>query len=232
MNRLLKGINYNLVQGTLDNVNNIVIDSRSASNESLFVCLNGANVDGHSYIMDAYNLGCRNFLVEKDVKLNKTDANIIKVDNTRKSLSIIAQNFYGNPANDLVVIGITGTKGKTTTAQMIKSIVETNGEKCGLIGTLGVFVGDNHYKTLNTTPESLDIQKYLLEMVNTGCKYVVMEVSSQALKYGRIHGMTFDYGIFTNLSIDHIGENEHIDYEDYRKSKSMLFKNCKIGVKL
>ena len=230
MKKLLNGVDYELIQGSLCSVQNIVIDSREASEKTLFVCLSGSNVDSHNFIYDAYKLGCKNFLVEKIINLNIKDANIIKVDNTRKSLSLIAQNLYNNPASELITIGITGTKGKTTTAEMIKTIIESAGEKCGLIGTLGVFIGDKKYKTLNTTPESLDIQKFFREMVDEGCKYVVMEVSSQALKYGRVYGLNFDYGVFTNLSLDHIGENEHIDYDDYKNSKSILFKQCKKGI--
>lgn len=229
MEKLLNNIDYKLINGTLDaNINNIVIDSRKADANSLFVCLVGSNVDGHDFLEMAYNNGCRNFLVEKDICFR--DANIIKVNDTRKTLSKISQNFYNHPSNNLTTIAITGTKGKTTTAAMIKSIIEATGEKCGLIGTLGVYIGDKHFKTMNTTPESLDIQYYFNEMVQKGCKYVVMEVSSQALKVGRVEGMTFDYGIFTNLSEDHIGENEHKDYNEYRECKSKLFQMCKVGI--
>ena len=128
------------------------------------------------------------------------------------------------------MIGITGTKGKTTTSWMIKNILEEEGKKVGVIGTMGVFIGNNHYETINTTPESYEIQKYLSEMVNQNIEYAVMEVSSQALKVGRVEGMTFDYGIFTNLTKDHIGEGEHENMEDYIYSKSLLFQKSKHGI--
>lgn len=230
MKKLLNKIDYNIVQGSLnDQVREIVIDSRKANKESLFVCLSGFNVDAHQYVQSAYNQGCRNFLVEKDVML-ENDANVIKVDNTRKTLSIISQNFYNHPDHELTTIAITGTKGKTTTAAMIKNLIESTGEKCGLIGTLGVFIGDKYIETHNTTPESLDTNKYFRQMVDAGCKYVVMEVSSQALKLGRCEGLCFDYGIFTNMSRDHIGENEHKDYNEYRECKSKIFQMCKVGI--
>lgn len=230
MKILLNGIEYTLLQGNLNEpIKNIVIDSRKADKESLFVCLTGFNVDAHQYVNAAYDQGCRNFLVEKDVFL-ENDANIIKVENTRKALSLLSQNFYNHPDKELTTIAITGTKGKTTTAGMIKNIIESTGEMCGLIGTLGVFIGNEYIETHNTTPESLDINKYFRQMVDAGCKYVVMEVSSQALKLGRCEGLCFDYGIFTNMSRDHIGENEHKDYEEYRDCKSKLFQMCKTGI--
>lgn len=229
MKNLLNGVKFEILNGSMDSdISKIVIDSRKAFNNSLFVCLVGANVDGHNFLESAYNQGCRNFLVEKEIVFK--DANIFKVDDTRKALSIVTQNFYNHPADKLTTIAITGTKGKTTTASMIKHIIESSGKKCGLIGTLGIFTPNNFYKTMNTTPESIDIQKYLREMVDEGCEYVVMEVSSQALKVGRVEGMMFDYGIFTNLSCDHIGENEHKDYDEYCMCKSKLFKMCKIGL--
>lgn len=232
MKKILNNLDYEIIIGNLNaNIMDIVIDSRNANENSLFVCLIGAKTDGHNYIENAYNQGCRNFLVEKDVGLDDyLDATFIKVSDTRKCLSLIAQNFYNHPSKSLTTIAITGTKGKTTTAQMIKEIIEATGKKCGLIGTLGAFIGNDHYKTVNTTPESLDIQMYLRKMVDSGCKYAVMEVSSQALKVGRVEGLTFDYGIFTNLSEDHIGENEHKDFLEYRDYKALLFQRCKVGI--
>lgn len=232
MKEILEGINYEVIKGnTEEHVSDITIDSRKANKDSVFIALSGVNFDAHDFIKSAYENGCRNFIVEKNIDLEGIDeANIIKVDNTRANLATMSANFYHHPANELITIGITGTKGKTTTAQLIKNIIESTGEKCGLIGTLGVFVGDEHYKTMNTTPESIDIQKYMRKMADSGCKAVVMEVSSQALKYNRVKGLNFDYGIFTNLSEDHIGENEHPTYEDYRDSKSKLFSQCTVGI--
>lgn len=229
MKKILNNVDYTLLCGNLESsIKKIVVDSRQAFEGSLFVCLKGANFDAHDYIKDAYNQGCRNFIVETHIDI--IDANIIKVDDTRKTLSLLSQNFYEHPDKNLTTIAITGTKGKSTTAEMIKTIIESSGNKCGLIGTLGVFIGDKHIETNNTTPESLDINKYFRYMVDNGCKYVVMEVSSQALKVGRCEGLTFDYGVFTNLSTDHIGKNEHKDYNEYRECKAKLFKMCKNGI--
>ena len=155
---------------------------------------------------------------------------MVKLSNTRKYLSLLAINYFDNPASKLIMIGITGTKGKTTTSWMIKNILEKAGYKAGVIGTMGIFIGDTHYETVNTTPESYDIQKYLSEMVDNGVKYAIMEVSSQALKVGRVEGMMFDYGVFTNLTRDHIGEDEHESMEDYIYCKSLLFQRCRHGI--
>ena len=145
-------------------------------------------------------------------------------------MSQLAINYFDNPASKLTMIGITGTKGKTTTSWMIKNIIEEAGYKTGVIGTMGIFIGDTHYETVNTTPESYDIQKYLREMVDKGVEYAIMEVSSQALKVGRVEGMMFDYGVFTNLTRDHIGEGEHENMEDYIYCKSLLFQRCRHGI--
>lgn len=229
MKDLLNGVCYELVSGSVNSeISKICIDSKEACDNSLFVCLVGVNADGHNFLETAYNQGCRNFLVEREI--NFKDANVFKVDNTREALSIVAQNFYNHPADKLTTIAITGTKGKTTTASMIKHMIESSEKKCGLIGTLGVFTHNKFYKTMNTTPESIDIQKYFSEMVDEGCEYVVMEVSSQALKVGRVNDMIFDYGIFTNLSCDHIGKNEHKDYDEYKRCKAKLFEMCKVGI--
>lgn len=227
---ILKNIDYEIIKGSIDiSVDDICYDSRKVSDRALFVSLVGAHSDGHDYIDMAINKGANVIVVEKDVVIDN-DVTVIKVSDTRRVLSRIAINYYGNPASEMTVIGITGTKGKTTTASMIKNILEEDGNSVGLIGTLGVFFGDKYYSTVNTTPESLEMQKYLREMVLDGIKYVVMEVSSQALKVGRVDGMEFDYGIFTNLTQDHIGNNEHPNMEDYIYSKSLLFKICKKGI--
>ena len=230
LNNILNNIDYKIIKGNINiNVNNICYDSRKVGQGDLFVALVGASSDGHDYIDMAIDKGASVIVVEKDIKVDG-DVTIIKVADTRRILSRIAINYYDNPSNELTIIGITGTKGKTTTASMIKNILEEDGKNTGIIGTLGVSFNDKHYNTVNTTPESLELQKYLREMANDGIKYVVMEVSSQALKVGRVDGMIFDYGIFTNLTRDHIGDNEHPNMEDYVYSKSLLFKMCKNGI--
>lgn len=230
LNKILENIKYSTIKGNTDiEINNIYYDSRKVDNDSLFICLSGSSFDGHDYIDGAIQKGAKAVLVEKDINIDK-DITIIKVSNTRKLLSQISINYFNNPSKELTTIAITGTKGKTTTSFMIKNILEQDNKKVGVIGTMGVFFQDKHYSTVNTTPESYDIQKYLREMVNDGVEYLVMEVSSQALKVGRVEGMTFDYGIFTNLSEDHIGDNEHKDMEEYIYCKSLLFRMCKNGI--
>lgn len=229
LNKLLEGIDYTIISGSTDiEISDICYDSRKVKVGSLFICLSGFNFDGHDYIDSAIENGAKAVLVEKDVY--RDDITIIKVSSTRRLLSKISINYFDNPIKNMKSIAITGTKGKTTTSFMIKNILEEDNKKVGVIGTMGVFFGDKHYSTVNTTPESYDIQKYLREMVNDGVEYLVMEVSSQALKVGRVDGMVFDYGIFTNLSEDHIGENEHKDMEEYVYCKSLLFKMCKNGI--
>lgn len=230
LNKILENIEYSTIKGNTDiEINNIYYDSRKVDNDSLFICLSGSSFDGHDYIDSAIQKGAKAVLVEKDINIDK-DITIIKVSNTRKLLSQISINYFNNPSKELTTIAITGTKGKTTTSFMIKNILEQDNKKVGVIGTMGVFFQDKHYSTVNTTPESYDIQKYLREMANDGVEYLVMEVSSQALKVGRVEGMTFDYGIFTNLSEDHIGDNEHKDMEEYIYCKSLLFRMCKNGI--
>ena len=228
--KILSGIKYEVVKGDIEiEVNNISYDSRKLGKEDAFICLVGASVDGHDYIEKAIESGANTIIVQKDINID-SDVTVIKLEDTRKSLSRLAINYFDNPSSELTTIAITGTKGKTTTSFMIKNILEEDNKKVGVIGTMGVFFGDKHYSTVNTTPESYDIQKYLREMVNDGVEYLVMEVSSQALKVGRVDGMMFDYGVFTNLSEDHIGDNEHKDMEEYIYCKSLLFKMCKNGI--
>ena len=230
LSKILNNIDYEVIKGDINiNISDVCYDSRKVRDGSLFVCLVGASSDGHDYIDMAISKGAVAIVVAKDVVVD-SDVTVIKVEDTRRSLSRIAINYYNNPSSEMTIIGITGTKGKTTTASMIKNILEEDSKKAGLIGTLGVFFDDKYYTTVNTTPESLEMQKYLREMADSGVKYVIMEVSSQALKVGRVDGMIFDYGIFTNLTKDHIGDNEHANMEEYVYCKSLLFRMCKRGI--
>lgn len=229
LEKILEKTNYSIINGSTNiEITDICYDSRKIKEGSLFICLVGSSFDGHDYIDSAIEKGAKAVLVEKDIF--RKDITIIKVNNTRRVLSQISINYFSNPSSQLTTIAITGTKGKTTTSFMIKNILEEENKKVGVIGTMGVFFGTKYYSTINTTPESYDIQKYISEMVNDGIKYLVMEVSSQALKVGRVEGMIFDYGIFTNLSEDHIGKNEHKNMEEYIYCKSLLFKMCKNGI--
>ncbi len=229
---LLKKIEFTLIQGSLDTeVLDVCNDSRKVTKGSLFFCITGAVFDGHQYINDVVDKQASVLLVEKDVDVSRcSDVTVIKVDSTRYAMGMICAAFYGEPSSKLNVIGITGTKGKTTTTYMIKAMLEAAGHKTGLIGTIETIIGDEVTPANNTTPESIVLQRTLKEMVDAGLDSVVMEVSSQGLMLDRVAGVAFDYGIFTNLSQDHIGPNEHKDFDDYKYWKSRLFSMCKVGI--
>ena len=197
-------------------------DSRRTRDNSLFVCIKGATVDGHNFANSAYSRGCRHFIAERALELPE-DAKIFIVKDSRKALALMAARFFGNPADELYIIGLTGTKGKTTTALMIYNILNACGLKCGYIGSNGIDFGNFHYETSNTTPESFDLHQFMREMRLAGVKYIAMEVSSQALYMDRVYGIKFDSCIYTNLSQDHIGGNEHPTFEHYKLCKRSLF---------
>lgn len=229
---LLHGLTYECVKGSTDReVTEVVYDSRKITKDCLFICICGYVVDGHSFAAAAAELGAAVLVVQKDVELPEgSNVTVIKVDDTRYAMAFIAAAYFGHPADRLKVIGITGTKGKTTTTYLIKSILEKAGYKVGLVGTIETIIGDKHIPANNTTPESFLLQKYFKEMEDVGCDIVVMEVASQGLKLHRTQGFTFEIGIFTNLEPDHIGPNEHADFEEYQACKGLLFKQCKLGI--
>jgi len=231
LDELLKDLEYECLQGELHvPVADLVYDTRNELLQgSVFFCLSGAVTDGHKHADEAIEKGAVALVVEKDIR-PAAPVTVIKVQNSRKALAYMSAAFFGHPASKLVTIGVTGTKGKTTTTYMIKSILENIGRKVGLIGTIETIIGDLSIPANNTTPESYLIQKYMAQMVEAGCDSVVMEASSQGLKHNRIEGFTFDYGIFTNLQPDHIGGAEHTDFDDYLRSKSLLFQKCKVGL--
>ena len=228
--KLLNKIEYTLVKGNVDIVvKDIAYDSRKVDKDYVFISIVGSNVDGHDYIDKAIDNGASCIIVSKDITI-ESDVTVIKVEDTNKILSRLSMNLFDNPHKKMKTIAITGTKGKTTVSFMIKKIIEESSSKCGIIGTTGIYIGDKYYSSKNTTPNSYEIFKYMNEMVNNNIEYVVMEVSSQALKYDRVNDIIFDYGVFTNLSQDHIGEFEHSDMEDYVSSKAKLFKQCVDGI--
>lgn len=230
LEELLKEIDYQLLQGNIDQeVVQIDYDSRQVKLGSLFVCIQGANVDGHDYIDQVIKQGANVIVVEKVVS-QRSGVTFVKVDDARYALALLSCAFYDHPSRKMTVIGITGTKGKTTTSYMMESILQNASKKVGIIGTIGSIVNGQLRPTKNTTPESFELQKLMNEMVEAGCEYCVMEVSSQGLMLNRVAGIDFDYGIFTNLSSDHIGENEHRSFEHYMECKKMLFQMCKIGI--
>ena len=230
LKEIFEGIEYKLIKGNADiEISDIVYDSRKVKDNVLFVAIIGSEVDGHDYVKDAIKNGAKAVLISKNIEI-KEDVTVIKVKDTRKILSKLAIHFFKYPQSKLKTIAITGTKGKTTTSFMIKRILEEAGYKCGLIGTTGIYIGDKIYPAKNTTPESYETIKYMDEMVKKKMDYMVMEVSSQALKYDRVNDIIFDIGVFTNLSQDHIGPNEHTSMEDYVSSKAKLFNQCNHGI--
>lgn len=230
LKKILNKIDYTLLNGNEEiEIKDIAYDSRIVNEGYAFVAIIGNNVDGHDYIDSAINNGAKALIVSKKIDV-ENDITVILVDDTSAILSRLSMNLFDNPQKKMTTIAITGTKGKTTVSFMIKRIIEESGSKCGLIGTTGIYIGDKYYPNKNTTPLAYDTLKYMNEMVNDKMDYVVMEVSSQALKYGRVKDMIFDYGIFTNLTQDHIGEFEHDSMDDYVSSKAKLFKQCSHGV--
>lgn len=228
--KLLEELEYTLLAGNIDTeISTLVYDSRKVQEGSVFVCISGTLRDAHDFIPDVIAKGAKAIVVEKDVE-RKEGITYIKVENSRRALAYLSAAYFGHPARKLKTIGITGTKGKTTTTYMVKSILESAGIKTGLIGTIEAIIGEEHIPAANTTPESYVVQEYFRRMVDAGLDAVVMEVSSQALMLYRVEGFTFDIGVFTNLEPDHIGENEHKDFEDYMHCKSLLFRQCKKGI--
>ena len=227
---LLKDLKYEVVSGSIDvNVSELVYNTRKVKKECMFVCIKGATFDSHDVAGEAAKNGAVVIVAERPVDVPAGTA-VVLVEDTRYALALISAAYFGYPAKKLKVIGITGTKGKTTTTFMIRSILEHAGISTGLIGTIEVIIGDKHIPAHNTTPESYEVQEYFAQMVEAGCKVVVMEVSSQGLKLHRTAGIRFDIGIFTNLAPDHIGENEHASFEEYIECKSRLFRQCDIGI--
>jgi len=230
LKKLLERIDYELLQGDLDiSITDLVYDSRKVTKDSLFICVKGAVADGHGFAPQAAEKGAAAMVVMEEVSLPE-NVTVIKVQDTRYALALLSAAYFDYPAEQLKVIGVTGTKGKTTTTYMVKSILEGAGYKVGLIGTIEAVIGEETIPAANTTPESYLIQKYFRKMADIGCDCCVMEVSSQGLMMHRTAGFTFEMGIFTNIEPDHIGPNEHASFEEYMACKGLLFKQCKIGI--
>lgn len=236
LKKVLAGIEGLKAKGNLDiDITQISNDSRDIKEGAMFIAIKGFDVDGHKYIEKAIENGAKAILIEEaEVKnvVNKIPENvtIIVAKDTRKATAICACNFYDNPSRKLQLVGITGTKGKTTTTFMIKAILEKQGIKTGLIGTIATYIGDKKLEDSDrTTPDSIKLQETFAKMVDAGCTACVMEVSSQSLKLNRVYGSDFNIGVFTNFSEDHISPKEHPDMEDYFNSKVELFKMCKYG---
>ncbi len=235
LKEILLGIEGIKARGNLDlDITNVDSDSRNIKENGMFVAIEGYETNGIEYIENALENGAKVVMVQENVDLKKIsvpeDITLIVVPDTRIALAKCACNFYDNPSKKFTLIGITGTKGKTTTTFMIKKILEKQGKKVGLIGTIAVYIGDKKIeKSVRTTPESIKLQRIFAQMVEEKVDAVVMEVSSQSLKLNRVLGCDFDIGVFTNFSQEHISKNEHPDMEDYFNSKLKLFDMCKVG---
>lgn len=230
LEKLLEKLDYTLDAGSLDtDVSSLEYDSRKVGKGSLFVCLTGFRADGHAYIPAALASGAAALVVEREVEAPE-GVSVIRVKDSRYALALLSAAWFGYPADKVTLIGLTGTKGKTTTAHMVKSILEAAGHKVGMIGTVGAVIGKRLLETKNTTPESYELHSLFARMVEAGCSHVVMEASSQGFKLHRTAGIRFDVGVFLNLSPDHIGDGEHASFEEYRDCKAMLFSQCRQGL--
>lgn len=236
LKRMLVGLEGLKVKGNLETeIVGLESNSKLVKKGYLFIAIKGFSTDGHKFVESAIENGATAVMVEEgcDLKALKIpeDVTIIMAKDTREALAICSSNFYGNPSRKFKLIGVTGTKGKTTTTFMIKEILEKAGKKVGLVGTIATYINGKKIKDSNrTTPESLELQRDFAQMVDEGVEVVVMEVSSQSLKLHRVDGCEFDIVLFTNFSEDHISPNEHPDMEDYFQSKLKLFYMCKTGI--
>lgn len=232
LSQLVEGVPFTLVQGSLDTeIQDIIYDSRKAAPGLLFVCIVGTQRDSHEFAADCAAKGVAALVVQHDIDLAAVPGvTVLRVENSRYAMALLSANLFGNPARQLTMIGVTGTKGKTTTTHMIKSVLEAAGRKVGMIGTNGVYFLGKHRDTANTTPESYELQKLFREFLDAGCDTALMEVSSQGLMMDRVAGIHYDIGVFTNLSPDHIGPGEHASFEEYRGWKGKLFQRCDVGV--
>ena len=232
LEQLMEGVPFTLVQGSMETeVTDIIYDSRKAAPGLAFVCIVGTQRDSHEFAADCAAKGVSVLVIQHDIDLSAVpEATVVKVESSRYAMALMSCNLFGNPAKQMTMIGVTGTKGKTTTTHMIKSVLEAAGKKVGMIGTNGIYFMGRHQETANTTPESYELQKTFRQFLDAGCDVALMEVSSQGLMMDRVAGIHYDIGVFTNLSPDHIGPGEHKTFEEYRSWKGQLFKRCDVGV--
>ncbi len=217
---LIAAIPIRHVIGTLDRtVESIVYDSRRVQRNGLFVALRGETSDGHEFIGQAVDKGASVIVTERDEQHSRVTC--LLVENTRNALADLSANFYGHPARKLRLAAVTGTNGKTTTTFLIKHICEKAGLRCGLIGTVRYEIGERILPAIRTTPESLDLQELLAQIVNAGCRAAAIEVSSHALAQDRTRGLEWNVAVFTNLTQDHL--DFHGTMESYFDSKAKLF---------
>ena len=239
---LLRGLTYEVLKGTIrKEIGKVTNDTRNVEERDVFVCIKGCRYDGHDFAGEALRRGASVLVVQDEgyfIRWMKMlefadeleDVTVVRVSDARYALAMMSAGYYGYPAEKLKIIGVTGTKGKTTTACIIQQLLKYAGHRTGLIGTVRIDTGNRILTNCNTTPESCQIQAYFHEMVEAGCDSVVMEVSSQGLKLNRTAGIVFEVGIFTNLGRDHIGWGEHADFEEYLQCKHLLFLQSKVGI--
>lgn len=221
---VLKGIEGIDIRGNSEiDITGIAYDSREVKAGDMFIAIVGFKTDGHMYLESAINNGAQVVCVEENIQLPEIPASVTVVSckNTRQLMALASCNFYSHPSRDFKLVGVTGTKGKTTTTYMIKTILEKAGKKVGLIGTIANMIGDKAVEATRTTPESSDLQKLFREMADEKCDVVVMEVSSHSLALDRVLGCTFDMGVYTNLSQDHL--DFHETFDNYLDAKAKLF---------
>ena len=235
LKQLLKNLDYTLVQGCLNTeVTDIYYDSRKVTPGGLFVCIVGTQRDSHDYAADVAAKGAAVLAIQHDLPAEVLaalpDVTVVKFESTRYAMALLSTAYFGRPALEMTMVGVTGTKGKTTTTHMIKAVLEAAGHKVGMGGTNGVYYPGHHYDLNNTTPESYELQKILRQLADAGCDACVMEVSSQGIMMDRVAGIHYKVGVFTNLYPDHIGPGEHSSFEEYRSWKGKLFQRCDVGV--
>lgn len=224
---MIKGVPHTVLQGDVNTeITHISRNSKTVGEGGLFFCIRGLRTDGHQFADMAVSQGAKALITDREIEVGNKETVVVKVEDVRRDMALISSAFYGKPAEEMKLIAVIGTKGKTTTTFMLKEFLVKHGYKTGLIGTIMIDNGISSTEASFTTPESDDLQRYLGEMRDNGCEYVVMEVSSQSYPMYRTHGLSFDFGIFTNISPDHIGEGEHKDFEDYFSCKQNLLKQC------
>ena len=230
--KVVAGLEYEVVQqGNIGDIASIAIDSRNVAEKSLFICLTGLNVDGHSFISEVAEKGASAIIVDTDQTIYPENVTILKVADSRQSLSIVAANFYNHPEKNLNLVGITGTNGKTSTTYMVDAILREAGKISGVIGTVGLFLDNKPVDipfATSTTPDPLELQHIFQHFSRNSAKYAVMEVSSHALALRKMEGLLFEVAIFTNLTQDHL--DFHGSMENYLNSKEKLFEQCNVGI--
>ncbi len=235
LKELATGLDYTLVQGKLSvDIKDIYYDSRKVVTGGLFVCIVGTVRDSHDFAAEVVRKGAVALVIQHDLPAGvlaaMPDVTVLQFSNTRYAMAMLSAALFDHPARAMTMIGVTGTKGKTTTTHMIRAVLTAAGHKVGMVGTNGVYWPGHHHDLNNTTPESYELQKILREMADRSCDACVMEVSSQGLMMDRVAGIHYKVGVFTNLYPDHIGPGEHASFEEYRAWKGELFKRCDVGV--